>query len=154
MEHLTVAFSKFTVWDQRFLTLADHIASWSRDPSTRVGCVIAQGKRVVGMGFNGFPQGVDDAPERYADRDVKLAMVVHAEANALLFAGHSTIGATMYCTLMPCSNCAGLIIQGGIKKVVAPYPNKDHIKRWAASFDTTARMLEEAGVELVLGVHE
>ena len=47
-------------WDRRFLGLAAHVAEWSKDPSTQVGAVVANGKKVVSLGFNGFPQGMSD----------------------------------------------------------------------------------------------
>ena len=71
-------------WDQRFLDLAEHIAQWSKDPRTKVGAVIVdEKKRVVSVGYNGFPRGVDDNPDRYEDRTAKLLFVAHAERNAL-----------------------------------------------------------------------
>ena len=72
-------------WDKRFLDLAEHVAGWSKDPSTQVGCVIVNDKRVVvGLGYNGFPRGVEDTPERLNDRPTKYLMVQHAEVNAIL----------------------------------------------------------------------
>src|ERR1051326_2813900 len=53
-------------WDRRFLELAKHVSSWSKDPSTKVGAVIVDAnRRVVATGYNGFPRGVEDTPERY-----------------------------------------------------------------------------------------
>ena len=81
-------------WDHRFLALAEHISNWSKDPSTQVGAVIThtRSKRVVSMGFNGFPAGVEDTRERLDDRETKYEMVVHAEQNALMFAGDRAEG--------------------------------------------------------------
>ena len=63
-------------WDRRFLELANFVASWSKDPSTKVGAVIVRADRTVAsMGFNGFPRGVLDHEGRYADRATKYAMV-------------------------------------------------------------------------------
>jgi deoxycytidylate deaminase len=68
-------------WDKRFLELAAHIASWSKDTSTKTGAVIVRpNKSIVGTGFNGFPQGADDSPELYADRTYKYDHVVHCTA--------------------------------------------------------------------------
>ena len=76
-------------WDMRFLALAEHVSEWSKDPSTQVGAVIthSRSKRVISLGFNGFPAGVEDTEERLEDRTTKYEMVVHAEQNALMFAG-------------------------------------------------------------------
>ena len=135
-------------WDKRFLELAQHVAGWSKDPSTQVGAVIVDDQRcVVSLGFNGFPRGVDDAQERYADKPTKYGMVVHAEANAILTAKHSVAGCTLYSSLFTCNECAKLIIQSGIKRVVTYKPNKPH---WQCSFNTAQTMYQEAGVEVVL----
>lgn len=73
-------------WDDRFLELATVISSWSKDPSTQVGAVIVDDdNRVISIGYNGFPKGIKD-DHRLSNRDLKYEMVVHAEANALLFA--------------------------------------------------------------------
>ncbi len=110
---------KLDHWDRRFLALADFIAEWSKDPSTKVGAVITHTKsrRIVSTGFNGFPAGVEDAPERLFDRATKYEMIVHAEQNALMFAGQHAEGCTLYVTpLPPCARCAALIIQAGIAR--------------------------------------
>lgn len=133
--------------DARFLGLAAHVAAWSKDPSSQVGCVLVDSKRrVVGMGYNGFPRGVDDCPARYADRPTKYAMVVHAEANALLNAVSSPAGCTAYVTHHPCSNCAGLLIQAGVARVVCPVPDAGIAERFRDSFAAARVMLAEAGV--------
>lgn len=133
-------------WDHRFLDLAEHIALWSKDPRTKVGCVVVdQKKRVVSIGYNGFPRGVDDDPDRYEDRDTKLLFVAHAERNALDNAPLLVEGCTMYVPLMPCNECAKSIIQKGITKVITYRPDSDDRFHW----DITREMFEEAGVELV-----
>lgn len=137
-----------THWNDRFLALAHHVAGWSKDPSTKVGAVIVDPqKRVVGMGFNGFPRGVDDDPARYAERALKYKLVVHAEANAILNATASVVGCTLYATLFPCHECAKLIVQAGIAKVVAPFPE---LGRWSDSHSYSDLMFSEAGVEVEL----
>lgn len=137
------------LWDERFLSLAGHIAGWSKDPSTKVGAVIVNDKRIImGVGYNGFPRGVDDSPEAYADRELKHRMVVHAEANAILNARGSVEGCTLYVTLPPCSECAKLLIQSGISKVIALYPGQKVMERWGDSFHTAGSMLIQAGVKV------
>lgn len=133
-----------TDWDHRFLTLAEQIATWSKDPSTRVGAVVVDAKRrLVGAGYNGLPRGVIDRPD--LDRDEKLRRTVHAEQNALLFAAH-TEGCTLYVTHPPCSSCAAKAIQAGIARIVAFAPEPAFAERWAASCASTTAMLAEAGV--------
>lgn len=138
-------------WDRRYLELAQHIARWSRDPSTKVGAIIVNphDKRVVSMGFNGFPRSIYDDEERYLNREIKYALIAHAERNALDQAEMPVHGYWMYCTLCPCSECAKSIIQRGIQRVVCPIPTKEQEHRWGQSFTWTQRMFEEAGVTLV-----
>ena len=144
------------IWDIRFLDLAKHISLWSKDPSTKVGAVIFDSdKRIVSIGYNGFPKGVCDDPQRYDDRDMKYKMVVHAEANAILFAQRNLNGCSIVTyPFMPCSGCASLIIQSGIKRCIAPKLSEELAKRWKDSCDISRTMFKEAGVELCLYDHE
>lgn len=138
-------------WDKRFLDLAVHISQWSKDPSTKVGCVIVnKDKTIITVGYNGFPRGVDDTDERYLDRETKYLMVQHAEANAIASAKEPLDGYTAYVTHHPCSNCTGLLIQSGIKRVVTTEPASDFADRFAKSFAASKTMLSEAGIELVI----
>ena len=135
-------------WDLRFLRMCDLVAGWSKDPSTQVGAVLVDGKRrVIGVGYNGFPRGVQDHPTRLGDRAKKYLYVQHAEANAVLQATASTEGATAYVTHHPCSNCAGLLIQAGIARVVTRVPGEDLNARYLESFHAARVMFGEAGVE-------
>ena len=135
-------------WDHRFLVLADHISGWSKDPSTQVGCVLTKKRRVVSMGFNGFPAGVEDTEERLADRDIKYEMVVHAEQNALMFAGDRAEGCVLYVhPLPPFARCAVLIIQTGVVRVVCDQPDFDH-ERWGEQARIADTMFREAGLEV------
>ena len=83
-------------WNMRFLEMAKMVGSWSKDPSTKVGAVIVDdNRRVVSLGYNGFPKGVADN-NRLEDRNEKYKMIVHAERNALLFANVSVKDATIF----------------------------------------------------------
>ena len=137
-------------WDQRFMDLANFVAAWSKDPSTQVGAVIANPhtKRVVSMGYNGFPSGVGDYDHRLENREIKYEMIVHAETNALLFAGPAAENCTLYVTpLPPCARCGVVIIQAGIQRVVAPIPNKSK-EHWNTQSEISEQMFSEAGVKL------
>lgn len=137
-----------TKWDLRFLELADHIAQWSKDPRTKVGAVIVdEKKRVVSVGYNGFPRGVDDSVDRYEDRPTKHLFVAHAERNALDNAPLNVEGCTIYSPLLPCNECAKSIIQKGISRVVSYVPERDGT---GFNWDITSTMFIEAGVELFL----
>ena len=135
-------------WSERFMHLAEHVATWSKDPSTQVGCVIVDKQnRVVSLGFNGFPRGIKDLVNRYEDKETKYLFVAHAERNALDNAPLSVEGCTLYSPLLPCNECAKSIIQKGITKVVSYEPIEDRpYLRW----DITKQMFLEAGVQLYL----
>ena len=139
--------NKLFTWDKRFLDTAEHISKWSKDPSTKVGAVIVDdARRIVSVGYNGFPKGVKDN-ERLEVREEKYKIVVHAECNAVLFAQRSLEGCSIYTyPFMPCPSCAGIIIQSGIERVVS-YDNKN--KRWEDDFKTSREILSEAGVKVV-----
>jgi dCMP deaminase len=131
-------------WHNWFFGLADHVASASKDPSTKVGAVIVRPDRTIAsVGYNGFPRGVEDV---YTTRDAKLLRTVHAEANAILSAHETLIGYTIYVTpLHPCANCAAYIIQSGIKEV--HYRIGIRGSAWLEHYEAMKDMFEQAGVK-------
>lgn len=136
-------------WDKKFLNLAKFISTWSKDPSTKVGAVIAnEHHQVLSLGYNGFPRGVEDIESRYNDRDVKLLYVAHAERNALDNAYTDVRGATLYTSLCPCNECAKSIIQRGIKRVVTHPPPIDKVEVF--KMHVTTQMFDEASVHLLI----
>jgi len=138
-------------WDYRFTGIAREVSKWSHDPGTKVGCVLVLEKRILSVGFNGFPQNLSDSLELYKDREYKLAVTVHAEANAILNAaknGAKTQSCTAYVTFPPCSQCAAALIQAGVAKVVCPDP-ANAPERWKASFKLANEMLFQAGVTVL-----
>jgi dCMP deaminase len=143
-----------TNWNRRFLNLADHVAEWSKDPSTKVGAVITMEKKVLSLGYNGFPAGTSDDDSLYNDRSQKYPRVIHAELNAIIglpqhwsFSGHDL---HMHSTLFPCSQCMGAAINAGIKWVHTYTPSTEQIERWGPSFDHSKKLAEEAGVRILL----
>ena len=74
-------------WDGRFIELAKHISGWSKDPSTKVGCVVVgEDREIRSTGFNGFPRGIEDDSDRLEDREQKYPLICHAEENAIMHA--------------------------------------------------------------------
>jgi dCMP deaminase len=136
-------------WDLWFLGLAEYVASASKDPSTKVGAVIVDSKRrIVSLGYNGLPAGIEDTEERLSNRELKYKLIVHAERNALLFSNSKVENCTIYTwPFMPCSSCASLIIQSGISRVVSL--NSEN-PRWLEDFFLSTRLFSEASVDLVL----
>ena len=136
-------------WDVRFVKLAMHIANWSKDPSTKVGCVVVgEDREIRSTGFNGFPRGIKDDEERLLDREQKYPLICHAEENAIMHAariGVSLKGSTAYVTWPPCSRCARSLIQSGIKEIIYPTPGEIP-ERWIEDFNISNGMMSEAGV--------
>ena len=136
------------IWNRRFLELASFISNWSKDTSTKVGAVIVDcNRRIISTGYNGFPIGVSDDQERLENRDFKYKAILHAEENAIMFAKKDLSRCSLYVSsLPPCSHCASLIIQSGIKNV---YTWEQEIpERWQESINITKTMFKESGVSL------
>ncbi len=138
-------------WDEYFMGTALLAAKRSKDPNTQVGaCIVNDKKRIMSIGYNGFPMGCDDDSfpwEREAENsfDTKYPYVCHAELNAILNnRGANLEGSIIYVGLFPCCECAKAIIQSGIKKVIYlsdKYSESDSTR-------ASKRMLNAAGVEL------
>ena len=115
--------SDYISWEEYFMGIAELSAKRSKDPSTQVGsCIINEDNRIVGIGYNGFPQGISDDKVPWGKEgdflDTKYPYVCHAEMNAILNSIKNVKGCTLYTTLFPCNECAKMIIQSGIKAVV------------------------------------
>lgn len=140
--------SEIDKWHIRFLQFATQVSSWSKDPSTKVGCVLVKNRRVISTGYNGFPKGISDDLSRLNDREKKYEITVHAEVNSITNAalhGVSTDGASAYVTFSPCSRCASVLINAGIKEVYVA-SGQDVPERWLDNFTLARTILAEAGV--------
>lgn len=140
-------------WDRRFLNLAKHISEWSKDPSTKVGAVIVDNNhRIISVGYNGIPQGVDDLRERLDNRDIKWNVVIHAETNAILFSKRDLEACTIYTyPLLSCPNCTSIIIQSGIKRIVSLFSNHPRLEE---NLKLSRQLYYEAGVVIQLYYEE
>lgn len=115
--------TNYITWDEYFMGVAKLSSKRSKDPNTQVGaCIVNDDKRIIGIGYNGFPYGIsdDDFPwgKDGARSETKYPYVVHAEANALLNSTVSLKDSIIYVTLFPCAECMKLIIQSRIKEIV------------------------------------
>ena len=122
----------------------------SKDDTSQVGaCIVNDKNRIVGIGYNGMPIGCedDDFPWKREGSflDTKYAYVVHAEPNAILNSSVDLAGAKMYVTLFPCNECAKLIIQSGIRKIIYLSDKYEGTETDVAS----KRMFDAAGVKYV-----
>lgn len=127
---------------------AEHAALKSKDPSTKVGCVVVgPDGEIRATGYNGMPRGVHDVAVRM-ERPAKYLWMSHAEENAVAHAarvGVSTKGCTAYVTHHPCSRCARMLIQAGVSAVVVGVKTT---RMPAEEFDTARIMFHEAGVDV------
>lgn len=135
-------------WVSRYFEIAGLVGTWSKDPSTKVGAIIVGDKgQIISQGYNGFPRGVRDNPERYNNREMKYRLVVHAEMNAILNAlynGSSVVGASIYIHNLPvCQECAKAIIQAGIARV---FIDTSVNERWGEAWEISKTMFSESGV--------
>lgn len=112
-------------WDDYFMAMAFLTAKRSKDPRTQVGaCLVDDNKRIIGLGYNGFPAGSSDDVLPWARTGEnalhkKYLYVVHAEVNAVLNKCSNDVrGATLYVALFPCNECAKVLVQAGVKRVV------------------------------------
>lgn len=134
---------------RKYYPIADAVAGLSKDPSTKVGAVIIDERGCIrAVGYNGFPRGVDDDPGRYADRTIKLRLIAHAEANAIANAaavGTPLAGCSLVVTKYPCHECAKMIINAGIERILT---KREEVGSWIDSALTSSWMFDEAGVKV------
>jgi dCMP deaminase len=136
------------VWNTRFMNLAKEIASWSKDPSTKVGAVIVdQDKKILSTGYNGFPRGVFDSETLYMDKEEKYPRIVHAELNAILNSHADLRGKALFIyPLLPCPECTKAIIQSGIHTIFVSEEQAEDSK-WLLAFQKySLPMLMQASV--------
>lgn len=132
-------------WDQRYLAIARHVSSWSKDPNKKVGAVVTDDLYVRGLGYNGFPKGLDDQESLLQDKELKLQLMVHAEINAILAAQRQ--GDTIYIwPQLPCPQCAGFLVQAGITRVVVPVDCLHVTTSWNVS--AALLVLQQGDVEV------
>lgn len=140
-------------WEEYFLSIAHHVATRATCLRRQVGAVLVRDKRILATGYNGAPSGVPHCSETGCLRETlqvpsgqrhELCRGLHAEMNALIQAalhGVNVKGATLYCTSMPCSLCAKMLINAGISEIVALAGYPDDLGR---------QLLDEAGVRYKL----
>ena len=135
-------------WTDYFMEMAQLVATKSKDPNTKVGCVVITDDKVVAAtGYNGLPRGVEDKAERM-ERPAKYLWTSHAEENAVAQAarvGMKLKGGTAFVTHMPCSRCARTLIQAGIEYVVV---DRGTTSMPQEEFDVAMQMFKEAGVDV------
>lgn len=131
--------SKQTKLDLRYLRMARIWAENSYCKRRQVGALVVKDKMIISDGYNGTPSGFENVCE---DNNVTKPYVLHAEANAitkLARSSNNSEGSTLYVTASPCIECAKLIIQSGIKRVV--YAEKYRL-------DDGIKLMQRAGIKV------
>ncbi len=131
-------------WDKLGMDIAIRMSEMSKDPSTKVGACVMRDKFIISQGFNGPPQGLSS--DLTATREEKIAISLHAELNTVLLARESLDGCTLYVTHYPCSQCASVIAQVGIAKVVHLPADPEFADRWAESNKHATSTFNKRGV--------
>lgn len=150
---------KKITWDETFMAMVYVAAARSHDPRTKIGAVIATpDNMIVSMGYNGIPRGLEynedvmNSPEKYK-------IMCHGEENSILNSsrsGVSLVGCKIYVNLLPCNNCARMIIQSGITEVIVHKQSQDFYiessdkegSYWDEAFKSTSSMFSEMGMKL------
>jgi len=144
--------SKQYEWDKYFLQMARLVATKSKDPSTKCGCVLVKNSSVISTGYNGLCRGME-----YSDavnvRPYKYLVYEHAERNSIYLAakeGHTTDWCRAYITGPPCSDCARALVQAGISAVYWPvkhnFISRMNDEQWKSSCEAALAILTECGV--------
>lgn len=135
---------------KKFVELTNEVSSESKDKSMKVGCIFVDDfYEVIATGYNKFPTGVKDLPERH-ERPLKYLWTEHAERNAIYNAsknGVSLKGSVAFTNYFPCIDCTRGLIEVGIKALYAPKADFEH-KKWGESWIAAHKMFTECGVEI------
>ena len=139
-------------WEEYFMNITSLVARRTTCTRRGVGAIIVKDKRILSTGYNGAPSGIRHCFEVGCMREQlnvpsgerhELCRGIHAEQNAIIQAayhGVSVKGATLYCTNQPCSICAKMIINAGLKKICYQSGYADPLSR---------ELLQEAGIQII-----
>jgi dCMP deaminase len=140
-------------WDERFFSRVDVLASFSKDESTKVGCVFTKDKRIVVEGYNGLPDYLDDNDDFYQNRPQKYHFFEHAERNAIQTAHRHLLsldGTTCYVNWLPCCDCTRAILSQGVKMIKCDISFNKLRPDMNEVFKHSALMIEKSGAELLV----
>ena len=139
--------------DRVYINIAENVSVLSHCERKKVGCIIVKGNNILSMGYNGTPTGMDNKCEdEVLSLDDKFSTcwyVLHAESNAIAKVANSTndcFGSTLYTTMSPCRECAKLIIQAGIQRVVYKELYRDCL---AGETLQAMHLLEDCNIEVL-----
>ena len=117
--HMKIKEDKTTDIDDYFMKICKIVSERATCPRKSVGCVVVKGNRIIATGYNGAPKGFNHCSQvGCMVKDNHCIRVMHAEMNALLFAGKEASDSTLYCTVLPCDLCMKMAVQAGVSRIV------------------------------------
>ena len=124
-------------WDEYYMEIAWTVSKKSKDPSTKVGCVLTTAdNEPISFGYNGFIKGIDESYMTF-EKPAKDLLSIHAEMNAILFAKRSLKDCKAYVTHASCENCLKHLAQAGIKEIIYD------------RFDTNGHFMTDERVDII-----
>lgn len=140
-------------WDDLFMTMVYLVAMKSKDESTHIGAVVVgPDNEVRSMGYNSFPRGINDNVAERQEKPGKYSWFEHGEANSVnnaALVGIPLKGCRMYTNGIPCTTCAGSVINSGIKEVIVDkWWNDNNMDIWEEAAKISSVKFEEAGVKV------
>lgn len=139
---MSPSFTEVLNWDEYFMSVAFLSSLRSIDSAHRAGaCIVNQENRIVGIGYCGLPRAMDKVPIHGDETDDLKLYLCHSVMNAILNKNQYDVrGCRIYCTHFPCNECAKMILQSGISRVIYSSPNGDQ--------DATKMLFTLAGVSV------
>lgn len=134
-------------WDMRFLRVALQVGSWCKLDGNGA-LLVHSSRRQLSIGYTGFPRGYEDRPDRLESDETRRQFAVHAEVNAVLQAPFDTQDSVLYCSNRPCLECAKVIVQARIKRVVYAIP-KQESGYWRQSQEQAFTLFQECRVDVI-----
>tara|TARA_R110000782_G_scaffold187656_2_gene277794 strand:- start:234 stop:686 length:453 start_codon:yes stop_codon:yes gene_type:complete len=134
---------------QELMNYANELASFSKDPSTKIGALLVRDEMIIGRGWNRLAKGFEDTDLNWS-RPRKYDIVVHAEQSSIYdaaFRGNSTEGSEMYSNYAACTNCAKAIVSSGISVLYRNEPMDN--PRWMEEVEKGDKILAQGGVSIV-----
>lgn len=137
-------------WCKRFMSMAKLVSTWSKDKHQVGAIIVDPDKRIIGLGYNGFAKHIQDTPTRLSDKELKRALMIHAEENAILntYENDTKDGVIFIYGYPPCLHCTNILIQAGIKKIYF-YSPEDISEFWKTNLEFAKTIALEADLQYI-----
>jgi dCMP deaminase len=143
-------------WDELFMGIAELASKRSKDPDTRHGSCIVKDNKVLSIGYNGLPSGFDDNGFQgydFWEKPTKYDYACHSEENAIINAKQDLTGCVLYLFsekgYYPCSTCARMIVQSGIKEIIMKTAIKKSTDKYNFAISTNILTLGDVNIKVL-----